>query len=62
MSHGGRELVRFMNDHNLIILNGIKKKAVFSSVQMRENTVIDYTISDQNLYQKIKNLKLGKKR
>ena len=61
VSHGGRELVRFMNDHNLIILNGIKKKAVFSSVQMRGNTVIDYIISDQNLYQKIKKFKTWEK-
>ena len=57
VSHGGRELVRFMNDHNMIILNGVKKKALFSSVQIRGNSVIDYIISDQNLYQKMKNFK-----
>ena len=36
-----------MNDHNMIILNGVKKKALFSSVQIRGNSVIDEIIRDR---------------
>ena len=32
----GRSLVSFMNDLDFIILNGIHKKALFSSVQTRD--------------------------
>ena len=57
VGHGGRELVNYMNDHNMIILNGIRSKALFSSVQVRGNTVIDYIISDERLYDKVRNFK-----
>ena len=44
-----------MNDHDLIILNGIKKEAIFSSVQVGGNSVVDYIICDQNFNRQVKN-------
>ena len=57
---GGKNLINFMNDHNLIILNGLKSIAPMTSIQWRGQTVIDYIISDQELYQKVKNFRTWK--
>src|ERR1700722_19015513 len=57
MNKGGRNLVDFMNAHNLIIVNGIDSLAPMTSLQVRGQTVIDYIICDQNLYEQVKNFR-----
>ena len=57
MNKGGRDLVNYMNDHDIIIWNGIKKKAEFSSMHWKGCTVIDYMSSDQSLYKQVRNFK-----
>jgi hypothetical protein len=57
VNSAGRNFLKFMNDHNLIILNGIGRKAPFTSVQVRGCSVIDYIITDQEVYEKLKKFK-----
>lgn len=55
---GGRNLVKFMNDHEIIIVNGVKKESSFTSVQTRGNTVIDYIMSDQEMFRKVRGMEI----
>ena len=55
VNKAGKELINFMNDHELIILNGILEEALLTSIQVGGGSVIDYIISDQNFYRQIKN-------
>jgi hypothetical protein len=41
-------------DHNLIIVNGIKNKALYLSLLVKGNPVIDYIICEENLLHQIK--------
>ena len=50
----GKELVRFMNEHDLIIMNGTKEEALFTSIQTKGNSVIDYICCDHEMQKKTK--------
>src|SRR5206468_3670941 len=49
----GKRLVQFMNDHELIILNGISDIALWTSIQIQGNSVIDYISSDESFQKKV---------
>ena len=53
----GKRLVQFMNDHELIILNGISDIALWTSIQIQGNSVIDYISSDESFQKKVKKFK-----
>ena len=57
INQAGRELVKFMSDHELVIVNGIKNKALLTSVQVKGNAVVDYIICEEDLLRKVKNFK-----
>src|SRR6185295_5893319 len=54
---GGKKLINFMNDHDLIIINGVKSITPMTSIQWEGQAVIDYIISDQELFKKVQNFR-----
>ena len=54
VNKAGRDLVNFTNDHDIIILNGIKKVAPMTSIQTKGCSVIDYIMCDRSMYNKVK--------
>ena len=55
-----KQVVNFMNAHDMIVVNGIKSVAPFTSIQVAGSTVIDYIITDKIYIIKPASLELGK--